>query len=51
MVLYKVFHFVRQRLLKVLNRQHDIQAIYMELRAVLENWIMISSLLSFTKER
>ena len=45
---YKEFHFVHQRLLNLINRQHGIQAIYMELRGVVESWIMINSLLSFT---
>ena len=47
MVLYKDFHFVPQRLLNPINRRHGTQAIYKELRGVVESWIMISSLLSF----
>ena len=38
-------------LLNLVNRQHGIQAIYMELRRLVENWIMISSSLSFTRQR
>ena len=45
MVLYKGFNFVRQRLLNLKNRQHGTQVIYIELRGVVEIWIMISSLL------
>ena len=48
MVLYKDFHFVHQRLLNLINRRHGTQNIYMELRAVVESWIMIGCLLSFT---
>ena len=48
MVLYKDFHFVPQRFLNPINRQHGTQAIYMELRGVVESWIKIRSLLSFT---
>ena len=48
MVLYKDFHFVRQRHLNLINRQHGTQVLYMELRGVVERWIMISSWLSFT---
>ena len=47
MVFYKDFHFVRQRHINLINRQNGIQPIYMELRGVVESWIMISSLLSF----
>ena len=36
MVLYKDFHFVRQRLLNLINRRHGTQLIYMELRGVVE---------------
>ena len=48
MVLYKDFHFVRQRLLDLINRQHGTPIIYMELRGVVENWNMRSCLLSST---
>ena len=48
MVLYKVFHFVHQRLINPINGRHGTQVIYMDLRGVVESWIMISSLLSFT---
>ena len=34
MVLYKDFHFVRRRLLNLINRQHGTQVIYMELRGL-----------------
>ena len=44
----QAFSFVHQALLKLINRQHGIQVIYMELRGVVEIWIMIISLLSFT---
>ena len=47
MVLYKDFHSV-QRIVKLINRRHGTQVIYMEMRGVVESWIMISSLLSFT---
>ena len=42
MVLYKDFHFVRQRLLNLINRRHGTQVIYMEMRGVVESWIMRS---------
>ena len=42
------FHFVCQILLNLINRRHGTQVIYMELRGVVESWIMISSLLPFT---
>ena len=48
MVLYRDFHFVRQRLLNLINRQHGTLIIYMELRGVVESWSMRSCLLSFT---
>ena len=48
MVLYKDFHFVRQRLLNLINRQHGTQIIYMDLRGVVECWNMKSYLLYFT---
>ena len=48
MVLYRDFHFVHQKLLNLINRRHGTQVIYMELRGVVENWIMRSCLLSFT---
>ena len=48
MVHYKFFHFVHQSLLNLINRGHGTQNIYMELRTVVESWIMISPLLSFT---
>ena len=44
MVLYKDFHFVHQRLLNLKNRRHGTQNIYMELRGVVESWIMMSFL-------
>ena len=37
MVLYKDFHFVRQRLLNLISRQPGTQVIYMELRGVVES--------------
>ena len=40
MVLYKDFHCVRQRRLKLINRQHGTEVFYMELRAVVESWNM-----------
>ena len=51
MVLYKDFHFVRQRLLNLLNRQHGTQVIYMELRGVVGSWNTRSCLLSFTTKK
>ena len=48
MVMYKGFRFVHQSLLNLINRLHGTQVIYMELRGVVESWIKISSLLSFT---
>ena len=48
MVLYKDFHFVHQGLLNPINRRRGTQNIYMELRGLVESWIMIGSLLSFT---
>ena len=48
MAVYKHFHFVLQKLLKPINRQHGIQIIYMELREVVESLIMTSCLMSFT---
>ena len=48
MVLYKDFHFVRQTLLNLMNRQHGTQIIYLELRGVVESWNMRSCLLSIT---
>ena len=48
MVPCKDFHFVRQRLLNLTNRRHGTQVIYMELRGVVESWIMRRCLLSFT---
>ena len=48
MVLHKDFHFVHQILLKLINRLHGTQVIYVELCGVAESWILISSLLSFT---
>ena len=35
MVLYNDFHFVRQKLLNLINRQYGTQVIYMELRGKL----------------
>ena len=46
MALYKDFHFVHQRLVNLINRQHEIQVIYKEMRGVVESWFMIDSLLS-----
>ena len=51
MVLSKDFHFVQQRLLNLIISQHGTQVIYMELLGVVESWIMIGFLLSFTTER
>ena len=48
MVLHKDFLFVHQRLVDLINRQHGTQNIYMELRGVVESWLIMSSLLSFT---
>ena len=48
MVLYKDFHFVHQKLSNLINRRHGTRYIYMELRGVVESWIMRSCLLSFT---
>ena len=42
------FSFCPPRLLNLINRQHGTQVIYMELRGVVESWIMRSCLLSFT---
>ena len=42
------FSFCPQRLLNLINRRHGTQNIYMELRGVVESWIMRSCLLSFT---
>ena len=42
MVLYKDFHFVHQRFLNLIKRRHGTQVIYMQLRGVVESWIMIS---------
>ena len=49
MVLCKDFDFVLQRLVNVINGQHGTPDIHMELRGAVESWIMISSLLSFTR--
>ena len=48
MVLYKDFHFVRQRFSNLIDRQRGAQVIYMELRGVVERLFMRSCLLSFT---
>ena len=48
MGLYEDSHFVQQRLLNLINRRHGTQNIYMELRGVVEMWIIRSCLLSFT---
>ena len=48
MILDEDFHFVHQRLLNLINRRHETQVTYMELRRVVESWIMRSCLLSFT---
>ncbi len=42
------FHFARQRFLNLINRRHGTQVIYMELRGVVESWIIRSCLLIFT---
>ena len=47
MVLCKYFHFVHQRLLNLTNRRHGTLVIYMELRGVLESWIMRSCFAAF----
>ena len=49
MVLYRDFYFVHQRLLNLINRRHGTQNIYMEMHGVVESWILIGCLLSFTK--
>ena len=41
MFLSKDFLFVRQRLLNLINRRHETQVIYMELRGVVLSWIMM----------
>ena len=51
MVLYLDFLFVNQRVLNLINRRHGTQIIYMELRGLVENWIMRSCLLSFTTQK
>ena len=48
MDLYKDFHFVHQKFLNLINRRHEAQVIYMELRGVVESWIMTDCLLSST---
>ena len=48
MDLYKAFHFVHQRLLNLINRQHKPQVIYMKLRGEVESRNMRSYLLFFT---
>ena len=48
MVMYKVFHFVHQRLLNLINRLNGTQDIYMELRGVEERSIIRSCLQFFT---
>ena len=48
MVHYKDFHFVHQRFIILINRRHGTQVIYMELRRVVESWIVMTCLLSFT---
>ena len=48
MVLYKDFHFVHQRFVNLRNRQQGTQVIYIELRKVVENSVMMSSLLFST---
>ena len=40
MVFYEDFQFVRQRLSNLINRQHGTQVIYMEMREVVESWII-----------
>ena len=39
---FKDFHFVHQRLVNLIKRQHGMQFIYKELRGVVESWIIIS---------
>ena len=51
MVLHKDFHFVRQSLLNLKNRQHGTQVICMEVRGVVESSNTINCLLSFTTEK
>ena len=41
------FSFCRPKIVNLINKQHGTQVIYMELRGVVESWIMISSLVSF----
>ena len=48
MALYKDFHFVRKRLLKLKNRRHGTQVNDMQLRGVVEGWIKRNCLLSST---
>ena len=48
MDLYKDFHFVHQSLLNLNNMRHGTQVTYMELRGVMESWILRRCLLSFT---
>ena len=48
MVLYKDFHFVHQSFLHLIKRLHGTQVNYKELRGVVESWIMVYPLLSFT---
>ena len=43
----KAFSFCPPKLVNLINRQHGIQIIYIELIGEVEGWIMISSLLSF----
>ena len=42
------FSFCPPKLVNLKNRQHGIQFTYMELRGVVESWIMICFLLSST---
>ena len=47
MVLCKDFHFVHQGLLNLINSRHGAQIIHIELRGVVESWVMRSCLLFF----
>ena len=51
MVLHRGFHFVRQRLLHLIDRRDGTQVTYRELRGVRESWNMRSCLLSFTSKK
>ena len=51
LVLYRDFQLVHQGLIDLINRRHGTQIIYMEMRGVVESWITISPLLSFTTKK